>query len=397
VEVPITRWFQHPERVIFGQGVAKQVGRLAKDLQARKAFVVTGRVVSTLDAFRDIEESLKEQNIDYYVYAEADTNPTDAQVEKGARLCSGESADTLVAVGGGSCLDSAKAIGVLVNNASGSIRDYSCGDLDADPIPNQIPPLIAVPTTSGTGSEVSTAAVITDTAGNYKMDIGGLGTKALAKIALVDPVMSASMPPPLTAASGMDALSHAIEAYCSPYAMPQTDALALAAVKLIVKHLGPAVANGGDMEAREGMATGSLMAGMSMNAWCGAAHALGHQLSTQYGMPHGTAMAIMLPVVMAFNMIACVDRLVDIAAAMGEHVDGLSKMEAAEKAPHAVHRLTKSLGLPTTMSEYGADSGLIPACLEWAKKDDSMAGNPRTLTSEQVEDLYRKAFTGALD
>ena len=395
--MPIICWFQHPERVAFGQGVAREVGQVAKDLQAIKVFVVTGRIVSTLDAFRDIEESLREQNMDYYVYAEADTNPTDAQVEKGARLYKNEKADTLVAVGGGSCLDSAKAIGVLVNNAPGAIRDYSCGDLDTDPIPNPIPPLITIPTTSGSGSEVSTAAVITDTADNYKMDIGGLGTKALPKAALVDPVMTASMPPYLTAASGMDALSHAIEAYCSPYAMPQTDALALAAMKLIVKHIGPAVANGANMEAREGMAMGSLMAGMSMNAWCGAAHALGHQLSTQCGMPHGTAMAIMLPVVMEFNMIVCVDRLVDIAVAMGEQVDGLSKMEAAEKAPYAVHRLTKSIGLPTTISEYGADPELIPSCVGWAEKDDSISGNPRTLTPEQIEELYRKAFEGALD
>ncbi len=393
----LTCSFQHPERVVFGQGVARQVGQFVGDLHGEKVFVVTGRIVSALDAFRDIEESLKEQNIDYYVYAEADTNPTDAQVEKGARLYRSEKADTLVAVGGGSCLDSAKAIGVLVNNAPGTIRDYSCGDLASDPIPNPIPPLIAIPTTSGSGSEVSTAAVITDTADNYKMDIGGLGTKALPKIALVDPVLTESMPSPLTAASGMDALSHAIEAYCSPYAMPQTDALALAAMKLIVKHIGSATANGSDMEAREGMAMGSLMAGMSMNAWCGAVHALGHQLSTQYGMPHGMAMAVMMPVVMKFNMIACVDRLADIAAAMGEQVDRLSKVEAAETAPRAVQRLTKSVGLPVTLSEYGADPELIPACVEWAEKDDSMSGSPRTLTAEQVDDLYRKAFTGTLD
>jgi len=389
--------FQHPERVIFGQGVAQQVGQFVKDLGVEKVFLVTGKVVSSLDTFRDIEQSLKEQEIDYYIYAEADTNPTDVQVEKGAHLYKNEKADTLVAVGGGSCLDSAKAIGVLANNGLGPIRDYSSVDLDIDPIPNPIPPLIAIPTTSGSGSEVSTAAVITNVADNYKMDIGGIGTKLLAKVALVDPVMTASMPPLLTAATGMDALSHAIEAYCSPYAMPQTDALALSAIKLIMTHIGPAVASGSNMEARERMAMGSLEAGVSMNAWCGAAHALGHQLTTQYGMPHGTAMAIMLPVVMKFNMTACMERLVDIAVAMGEQVEGLSKIEAAEKAPYAVHRLTKSIGLPTTLLEYGADPELIPNCVSWAAKDDSIEGNPRTLTLEQIEELYQQAFKGALD
>lgn len=389
--------FQHPERVVFGREAAQQVGRFVKDLGGEKVFLVTGKVVSSLDTFGDIEKSLKEQKIDYYIYAEADTNPTDVQVEKGAHLYKNEKADTLVAVGGGSCLDSAKAIGVSANNGLGPIRDYSFGDLDIDPIPNPIPPLIAIPTTSGSGSEVSTAAVITNVADNYKMDIGGLGTKLLAKVALVDPVMMVSMPPLLTACTGMDALSHAIEAYCSPYAMPQTDALALAAIKLIVKHISPAVGNGSNMEAREGMAMGSLEAGVSMNAWCGAAHALGHQLTTQYGMPHGTAVAIMLPVVMKFNMTACMERLVDIAVAMGEQVEGLSKIEAAEKTPYAVHRLTESIGLPTTLSEYGADPELIPNCVRWAAKDDSIEGNPRTLTLEQIEELYQKAFKGSPD
>jgi len=389
--------FQHPERVVFGREVAQQVGRFVKDLGGEKVFLVTGKVVSSLDTFGDIEKSLKEERIDYYVYAEADTNPTDVQVEKGAHLYQNEKADILVAVGGGSPIDSAKAIGVLVNNAPGSVRDYATADLNIDPITNPIPPFVAIPTTSGSGSEVSTAAVITNVADNYKMDIGGLGTKLLAKVALVDPVMTATMPPLLTAATGMDALSHAIEAYCSPYAMPQTDALALAAIRLIVKHIGPAVANGSNMEAREGMAMGSLEAGVSMNAWCGAVHALGHQLTTQYGMPHGTAMAIMLPVVMKFNMIACMERLGDIAVAMGEQVEGLSKIEAAEKTPYAVHRLTKSIGLPTTLSEYSADPELIPNCVRWAAKDDSIEGNPRTLTLEQIEELYQKAFKGSPD
>ena len=141
---------------------------------------------------------------------------------------------------------------------------------------------------------------------------------------------------------------------------------------------------------------GSLEAGLSMNAWCGGVHALGHQLSTQYGMPHGIAMAIMMPVLMKFNLIACVDRLVDIAVAMGEKVDGLSRVDAAEKAPHAVQRLVKSIGLPTTLSEYGADPKLIPVSAKWALKDIDIAGNPRTLTLEQAEELYKKAFEGDL-
>jgi len=291
----------------------------------------------------------------------------------------------LVAVGGGSPIDSAKAIGILVNNG-GAIRDYVGVDFK-----NLIPPLIAIPTTAGTGSEVTMWAMITNTKDNYKMGPGGW--KLLPKVALVDPMMMVSAPPLLTAATGMDALSHAVEAYCTPYAMPQTDALAIAAVGFIVKHLGPAVANGSDLEAREGMAMGSLEAGMAFSSsGCGAVHALGHQLSTQYGIPHGMAMAIMMPPVMKFNMIACVDRLADIAVALGEQVDGLSIGEAAGKAILAVRRLGKSIGLPITLSEYGADPKLLPNLVKWALEDADLLTNPRIPTPGQIEELYKEAF-----
>ena len=379
-----------PERIIFGNGVAQQVGECVKDLKGKRVFLVTDKGVAGLDAFKDVENSLKKEAVDYYIYAEVGANPTDTQVERGARLYKEEKADVLVAVGGGSSIDSAKAIGILVNNG-GSIQDYAGVDL----FENLIPPLIAIPTTAGTGSEVGIWAMINNTKDNYKMGPGGW--KLLPKVALVDPMMMVSAPPLLTAATGMDALSHAVEAYCTPYAMPQTDALAIAAIRLIVKHLGPAVANGSNLEAREGMAMGSLEAGMAFSSsGCGAVHALGHQLSTQYGMPHGMAMAIMMPPVMKFNMIACVDRLADIAVAMGEQVDRLSIGEAAEKAILAVRRLGKSIGLPTTLSEYGADQKLMPNLVKWASRDADLPANPRVPTLEQIEELYRKAFAGSL-
>lgn len=380
-----------PERIIFGNGVAQQVGECVKDLKGKRVFLVTDKGVAGLDAFKDVENSLKKEAVDYYIYAEVDANPTDTQVERGARLYKEEKAGVIVVVGGGSPIDSAKAIGILVNNG-GAIQDYAGVDL----FENLIPPLITIPTTAGTGSEVTIWAMINNTKDNYKMGPGGW--KLLPRVALVDPMMMVSAPPLLTAATGIDALSHAVEAYCTPYAMPQTDALAIAAIRLIVKHLGPAVANGSDLEAREGMAMGSLEAGMAFSSsGCGAVHALGHQLSTQYGMPHGMAMAIMMPPVMKFNMIACVDRLADIAVAMGEQVDGLSKREAAEKAILAVRRLGKSIGLPTTLSEYGADPKLMPNLVKWALRDADLPANPRIPTLEQIQELYKKAFAGSLD
>ncbi len=315
-----------PERIIFGEGVSQKVGDCVKDLKGDKAFIVTDEVVAGLDTFKDIQKSLNKQGVDYYIYTEVDPDPTDIQVEKGAKLYKKESADVLVAIGGGSAIDSAKDIGILVNNG-GSIRDYD----GADRFKNQTPPL-TIPTTAGTGSEVTMWSVITNTKDNYKMAPGGW--KLLPKIALVDPLMTASMPPLMTAGTGLDALSHAVEAYCVPWPMPQADTLAISAIKYIVKYLGPAVADGSNKEAREGMAMGSLEAGMAFSSTgCGGIHALGHQLSSQCGIPHGTAMGIMMPPLMDYNIIAVMDRLVEIAVAMGEQIEGLSKREAAVKAP----------------------------------------------------------------
>ena len=158
-----------------------------------------------------------------------------------------------------------------------------------------------------------------------------------------------------------------------------------------------AVKNGSDMDAREGMAMASLMAGVAMCAGCGAVHSLGHQLSNRFGMPHGMAMSVMMPVVLNFNVPACADRIAEIAIAMGEDVTGLSKVEAARRAAHAVRKLGTTIGLPATLSEYGADPNLIAICAEWALKDPDVPGNPVTPTRQQVEDLYKQAFERTLD
>ncbi len=324
--MPIKHDFLSPERVIFGQGVAEQLGDCVHALKGKMVFIVTDKVVAGLDSFKAVEKSLVKQNIEYHLYTDVDANPTDVQVDRGAELYKKMNSDIIVAVGGGSSIDSAKSIGIVVNNG-GSIRDY----VEYESVVNVIPPLIAIPTTAGTGSEASAWAIVTHTEKNYKMCPGGWNL--IPRVALVDPVLSASMPPATTAATGMDALSHAIEAVCSPYAMPQTDAFAFSATRLIVKHLGPAVADGCNMAAREGMAMAALEAGLSMNANCGGVHALGHQLSTQYGIQHGVAMGIMLPILMTFNTIACPDRMVDIAIAMGEKVEtpGVNKPVVREE------------------------------------------------------------------
>lgn len=381
--------FMHPDRAIFGQGCTKQIGDCVKELDGKRAFLMTDKGVAGLDIFRDVEKALEDKGISYYIYSEVDENPTDCQVEKGAEIYSKENADVLVAVGGGSTLDSAKAIGVLISNG-GSILEYKGMDVFTRPIP----PLVAIPTTAGTGSEVTPYAVITNTKDNYKM--GVCGWKLLPRVALVDPVMMADMPPAITAATGMDALSHAVEAVYSKYAMPQTDALAYSAIKMVAENLVRAVTDGSDMEAREAMAMASLMGGMAMCAGCGAVHALGHQLSSRYGMPHGAAMSVLMPHILNFNASACPDRIAAIAVALGVDVDGVGKTEAARKAAHAIRKLGEAVGLPTTLTEYGADPELIPICAEYAQTAGDMPGNPITPTLEEIKDLYKQAFEGNL-
>lgn len=386
--------FMSPEQTIFGRDSAKEVGKYAKLLGAGKVFVVTDEIIVGLEPFKAVEKSLKDANLDYYVYAEVDQNPTDVQIENGARLYKEEKADLLLSIGGGSSIDSAKAIGILADNP-GSIRDYACNyitGMDSNPMnnANPIPPLITIPTTAGTGSEVGAWVVVTNTKDNYKFFAGGWN--CLPRVAIVDPVMTSTMPPSLTADTGIDALCHAIEAYCTPYGMPQADVFALEAIKLVVKHLGPAVADGSNIDAREGMAMGALQAGLAMNAGCGGIHALGLQLTSKYGIPHGRTLAIMMPGVMRYNLLACVDRFVDIAKAMGEKVEGLSQMEAAEKAPFAVEQFAQSIGIRTTLSKETEDPELVPICAKHALENENIHGNPRMPTLEEVEELYKQAY-----
>ena len=392
--MPGVNLFMSPEQTIFGCDAAKQAGKYARWLGARKVFVVTDKMIARLEPFKIVEKSLKDEHLDYYVYSEVDPNPSDVQVENGASLYKKMKADLLLGVGGGSSMDSAKAIGILANNP-GSIQDYDCDyitGLDSNPM-NQaksIPPLIAIPTTAGTGSEVGAWAVITNSKEHYKFFLGGWN--CLPKVAIVDPVMTSTMPPSLTADTGIDALSHAIEAYCSPYGTPQTDLFALGAIKRIVRYLGVAVADGSNMNAREGMAMGALQAGLAMNAGCGGIHALGLQLTSKYGIPHGRTLAILMPIVMNYNLIACVDRFIDIAEAMGERTEGMSRMEAAEMAPRSVEKFARSLGIKTTLSKETEDPNLIPACAKQALENENIKGNPRVPTLEEIEELYRQAY-----
>lgn len=385
--------FMAPERVIFGRGVARDVGGYARQYGAKKVFVVTDEGVAGLEGFKAVVASLEESGLDYYVYSDVDVNPSDRQIDNGGRIYKEQQGDVIVAVGGGSPIDSAKCIGILATN-DGAILDFECENYvtapDDVPVKNPIPPLICIPTTAGTGSEVGAWTVVTDTRRNCKIFVGGW--MCLPKVALVDPEMSATMPPGMTAATGFDALAHAIEAYYNRFAMAQTDVFALAAIRRIARWLGPAVADGSNMEAREGMAMGALEAGLAMNAGCAGAHALGLQLTSQFGIPHGETLSITTPIILEFNAMACPDRLIDMAVALGEDVAGLGRMDAALRAAAAVRELARSVGLPTGLSRDRHEPDRLPTAAAHALENSNIYGNPRRATQGQIEDLYRRAY-----
>ncbi len=292
----------------------------------------------------------------------------------------------IISLGGGSSHDCGKGVGIVATNG-GKIHDYE----GVDKSTKSMPPFIAINTTAGTGSEMTRFCIITDTSRKVKMAI--VDWRTTPAIAINDPLLMMGMPPALTAATGMDALTHAVEAYVSIIATPVTDACALKAIELIAKNLRAAVANGQDMVARDAMAYAEYLAGMAFNnASLGHVHAMAHQLGGFYDLPHGVCNAILLPAVERFNMIAKMDRFVDIAVAMGEVVTGMSVRAAAEKALEAIKTLSKDVGIPSGLTELGVKEKDLKIMAENAQKDACGFTNPRRPTLNDVIEIYRSAL-----
>jgi alcohol dehydrogenase len=296
------------------------------------------------------------------------------------------SCDLIISLGGGSAHDCGKGIGIVASNG-GSIRDYE--GVDQSDI--AMPPFIAVNTTAGTASEMTRFCIITDTSRKVKMAI--VDWRVTPNVAIDDPLLMVGMPPGLTAATGMDALTHAVEAYVSTIATPVTDTCALKAIQLIAANLRAAVANGQDMEARDKMCYAQYLAGMAFNnASLGHVHAMAHQLGGFYDLPHGVCNAILLPHVERFNMIAKMERFVDIAVAMGEHVDRLSIRAAAEKALQAIQTLSTDIGIPAGLGELGVKEADLEIMAKNALKDACGLTNPRCPNMEDVIQIYKNAI-----
>ena len=292
----------------------------------------------------------------------------------------------LVTVGGGSPHDCGKAIGIMATHP-GKIGDYA----GIDTLTNPLPPIVAVNTTAGTASEVTRHCVITDTKSQLKYVI--VSWRNLPLVSINDPVLMLGKPRALTAATGMDALTHAIEAYVSVDANPVTDAAAIQAIKLIAKNLGIAVANGADLKARENMAYASLLAGMAFNNGnLGYVHAMAHQLGGLYDMAHGIANAMLLPHVCRYNLIANPQKFADIAEFMGEKIQGISVLEAADKAIDAIFRLSAELSIPAHLSEMGVKNADFELMADNALKDGNAFSNPRKGTRDDIIAIFQAAY-----
>ncbi|MBA1320920.1 L-threonine dehydrogenase [Pseudomonas shirazensis] len=352
----------------------------------RKALIVTDQGLARAGVAERIAGLLAMRDIDAVVFDGARPNPTIANVEAGLAVLQREHCDCIVSLGGGSPHDCAKGIALCATNG-GRISDYEGVDRSTKP---QLP-LIAINTTAGTASEMTRFCIITDEARHVKMAIVDRNVTPI--LSVNDPALMVAMPKGLTAATGMDALTHAIEAYVSTAATPITDACALKAISLISDNLRQAVADGSDLQARENMAYAQFLAGMAFNnASLGFVHAMAHQLGGLYDLPHGVCNAVLLPHVQRFNAKVSSPRLRDVAKAMGIKVCGLDAEQGAGAAISAIEHLAVAVGIPAGLAELGARMQDVPLLAENALKDACGVTNPRTASQAEIEAIFRAAF-----
>ena len=382
------RSFEVPTEMKHGLGAIKTLGDEAKALGMKRPMIVTDQGIVKAGLLDRAIEPLKAANLGYLVFSQVVPNPPIALVDDGAELYRREGCDGIIGLGGGSPMDTAKAIGVLATNG-GSIRQYEWAD--PQPIKERIPPTICVPTTAGTGSEVTLWSVITDPERKIKFNAGGTGLIG-AWLALIDPELMLELPAKITAATGMDALAHAIECYTCAYAQPFADAVALLAMEYVGQYLRVAFAQGHNLEARYKMCMAAMLGGMAYGKEsAGAAHAMSQSAGGVIDVPHGDLTARLLGPVMEYNYMGEPQKFARIAQALGEDIRGLSVWQAAEKAVGAVMRLTADVEIPT-LQQLGFSEDQIPMLAEIAFNDPQTIGNPRDLSLESYKKIYQRTF-----
>ena len=382
----MTTSFSLLTKILSGTGALNEIPKELQSLNARKALIVTDPGLLTTGIPERIVKSLTAAGLSVDIYSSVEPDPSIKTAEAIAEAALSAGATAFIGIGGGSSLDAAKA-GSLLATHKGHLKDYA----GVDKVPAPILPVVAVPTTAGTGSEVTLFAVMTDTDHDEKFTIAS--SHLAPRIAVLDPDCTVKLPPALTAMTGMDALTHAVEAACSKIAQPVTDALAISAVRLILSSLAKAVQDGSRLVDRENMLQAAFLAGTAFNsAYLGLCHALASPLGAHFHIPHGLANAIVLPFVMDFNVAAAMDKYAALSVGAGLSRRGDHPREAAQKLIDAIRTLQKDIGTPIRLRDAGAKEDVLPLVAKDALKSIQLRFNPRPATEAQMLAVLKAAY-----
>lgn len=381
--------FLFPTEVKFGEGVLNELGDIIRRFDKTNVLIVTDKGVLDAGLVDIVTDILKKEGItNVKIYDEVEPNPRTEGVNKGGKVAKEFGADALIAIGGGSPIDTAKGIGVLMTN-EGIIEDYE----GYFKVKNALPPFITIPTTVGTGSEVTEWAVITDLKRKFKMSVAD--TKLYPDVALCDPIMVKNLPSKIIASTGMDALSHCIEAYVCNISTPTTDAIALYGMEIISKNIRRAVYTD-DYEAKANMQLGAMFGGIALSqADIAGVHCMGEALGGMYDTPHGIANASILPYMMDYCAVADPEKYSRIAVAIGGNVANMSQLEAAHEAAVMVKKMNDDVQIPS-LKEVGVKPEDFRALAEKSEANISNPSNPRKATADDYYKLFEKAYNGVL-
>lgn len=376
------------ETSYFGPGARKVLPEVIQRLGKKKALVVTDKGLIQFGVAKMVTDVLDEAAVAYDVFSEVKPNPTVKNVQDGVAAFKASGADLLVAIGGGSAMDTAKGIGIVVANPEFAdvVSLEGCA-----PTKNKSVPMVALPTTAGTAAETTINYVIIDEEKKKKMVC--VDPNDIPAVAMIDAELMYSLPRSLTAATGMDALTHAIEGYITKGAWEMSDMFEIEAIRMISRYLPMAVDEPQNPEGRNGMAVAQYIAGMAFsNVGLGLVHGMAHPMGSLFDVPHGVANALLLPTVMEYNMPECIDKYPRIAEAMGVDIKGLTPQEASQAAVDAVRALAIRVGIPQHLSDLGIKESDIPALAEQAIADVCTPGNPRECSLEDIKALYRQVL-----